>query len=69
MLGSVACHGFPRSALLGPSVLFGTECNISITKSQRLRAKTASRDMSSASIELCDTEVCFLHLQLIGTNV
>ena len=25
--------------------------------------------MMSASVELCETEVCFLHIQLIGTNV
>ena len=31
--------------------------------------KPAWRDMSSASVELCETEVCFLHIQLIGTNV
>ena len=26
-------------------------------------------EMISASVELCETEVCFLHIQLIGTNV
>ena len=31
--------------------------------------KLASREMISASVELCETEVCFLHIQLIGTNV
>ena len=47
---------------------------ISITKSQRSRAgipsmrKPASREITSASVEPCD-EVCFLHFQLIGTNV
>ena len=29
----------------------------------------ASKEMISASVELCETEVCFLHLQLVGTNV
>ena len=29
----------------------------------------ASREITSASVELCETEVCFLHIQLIGTNV
>ena len=29
----------------------------------------ASREMISASVGLCETEVCFLHIQLIGTNV
>ena len=28
-----------------------------------------SREMISASVELSETEVCFLHVQLIGTNV
>ena len=31
--------------------------------------KPASREMISASVELCETEVCFLHVQLFGTNV
>ena len=31
--------------------------------------KSASREIISASVELCDTPVCFLHIQLIGTNV
>ena len=29
----------------------------------------ASREIISAAVELCETEVCFLHIQLIGTNV
>ena len=29
----------------------------------------ASREIISASVELCETEVCFLHIQLVGTNV
>ena len=46
-----------------------------ITKSQRVRAgipsmrKPASREINSASVELCETEICFLHIQLLGTNV
>ena len=28
-----------------------------------------SKEMISDSAELCETEVCFLHIQLIGTNV
>ena len=65
----------PWLSLLGPSVLFGTEWNTSITKPQRVRAgtpsmrKPASREMISASVVLCETEVCFLHIQLTGTNV
>ena len=29
----------------------------------------ASKEMISDSVELCETEVCFLHIQLIGKNV
>ena len=29
----------------------------------------ASNEMISDSVELFETEVCFLHIQLIGTNV
>ena len=53
----------------------GKEWNTSITKSQRSRAeipsmrKPASREISSASVELCEPEVCLLHIQLVGTNV
>ena len=28
-----------------------------------------SKEMISDSVEMCETEVCFLHIQLIGTNV
>ena len=31
--------------------------------------KPASREMISAFVELCGTEVCFIHILLIGTNV
>ena len=46
-----------------------------ITKSHRSRAdipsnlNPASKEMILDSAELCETEVCFLHIQLIGTNV
>ena len=46
-------------------VWFGEEWNTSITKSQRSRAgipsmrKPALREITSASVELCETEVCF----------
>ena len=30
--------------------------------------KPASKETMSDSVELCETEVCFLHIQLIGTN-
>ena len=29
----------------------------------------ASMQMISDSVELCETDVCFLHIQLIGTKV
>ena len=29
----------------------------------------ASKEMISDSVELCETEICFLHIQLIATNV
>ena len=47
----------------------------SITTAQRSRASNpsirnpASREMTSDSLQLCETEVCFLHIQLTGTNV
>ena len=75
MFDSTFADGFPRCSLLGPSVLFGMEWNSSITKSQRVRAgipsmrEPAPRETISDSVELCETEVCFLHIQLVGTNV
>ena len=67
---------FPRGSFtcLVLLVWFGEEWNTSITKSQRSRAgipsmrKPASREITSTSVELCETEVCFLHIQLIGTT-
>ena len=44
-------------------------------RSQKSRAgipsnlNPASKEMISDSVELCETEVCFLHIQLVGTNV
>ena len=38
MFGLTTADGFLHGSLLGPSVLFGTEWNTSITKSQRVRA-------------------------------
>ena len=29
----------------------------------------ASKELISYSVELCETDVCFLHIQLIGTYV
>ena len=31
--------------------------------------KPASRKIISDSVDLCETDVCFLHIQLLGTNV
>ena len=51
------------------------ESNTSITMSHISRAsnpsmrKPASREIISDSVELCETEVCFLHIQLMVTNV
>ena len=50
---------------------FKEECNTSITMSQRSRAgipsmrKPASTEITSDSDELWETEVCFLHIQLM----
>ena len=49
--------------------------NTSITMSQRSRAgnlstrNPACSEMISDTVELCETAVCFLHIQLTGTNV
>ena len=51
------------------------ERNTSITMSRRSRAgkssmrNPASNETISDSVELLDTDDCFLHLQLMGTNV
>ena len=56
-------------------IWFGEEWNTSITKSQRSSAeipsmrKPAATEIISASVELWKTDVCVLHIQLIGTNV
>ena len=65
---------FPVASLIGLLVLF-VERNTSITASQISRASSpsirspASNEMISDSVELWDTDVCFLHIQLMGTNV
>ena len=64
--GMLVCLGWTLSIV---------ERNTSITTSQRSRASTPSisnppsREIISDSAELCETAVCFLHIQLIGTNV
>ena len=77
MLSVVLCNKFPCNSARSLALLawFGEEWNTSITKSQRSRAgnpsmrKPASREIFSATVELCEVEVCFLHIQLIGTHV
>ena len=65
---------FQELVILGcSSPLFVRET--SIAKSQRSGAgnpsirSPASNEITSDSVELCETEVCFLHIHLIGTNV
>ena len=61
--------------ICGFSDWLGEEWNTSIAESQRSRAgipsmrNPASREIISASVEPCETDVCFLHIQLFGTNV
>ena len=68
------CWGLPLLVGLVVSVLLD-ECNTSITTSHRSRAgipsirKPASQEIISDSVEPWDTDVSFLHIQLIGTNV
>ena len=65
------CDSWPLDLL----IWFGGEWNTPITKSQRWSAgipsmrKPASREISSASVKLYEIDVCFLHIQLVGTNV
>ena len=53
----------------------GEDCNTSMIRSYRSIAgvpstrKPASEDKTSDSVELCETAVCFLHIQLLGMNV
>ena len=67
-------HKSPWARLPCLAVLF-VERNTSITTSQRSRASNpsirspASKEMISDSVELWDTDVCFLHIQLMETNV
>ena len=65
---------FPWASLPCLAVLF-VERNTSITTSQKSRAgnpsirNPASNKMISDSVEMWDADVCFLHIQLMGTNV
>ena len=64
---------FPNS--WSDDFLWFDEWNASITTSHKSRAgipstrKPASNEIISDSVELCDTDVCFLHIQLMGTHV
>ena len=65
---------FLAAGMVGGLVLFDDH-NTSITTSHKSRAgnssipSQASNEMISSSVELWDTDVCFLHIQLIGTSV
>ena len=54
---------------------FDLGCGTSKIKSQRSsagipsRRKSASQEIITVSVEQCETDVCFLRIQLIGTNV
>ena len=64
-------HGSPRSLWLW----FVFPWRIATIRSNKSSAEIpsnlspVSKEMISDSVELCETEVCFLHIQLIGTNV
>ena len=75
---STWCWHFASSVLLLPGLmisLFFEECNTSITTSHWSREgipsirKPASNEIISDSVEQWDTDVCFLHIPLMGTNV
>ena len=40
-----------------------------ITEHANHPSSIQSKEIISDSVELCETAVCFLHIQLIGTNV
>ena len=71
VMQQVSCTDRPLALLS----CFWEEWNTSTPKFQRSRAgipsmrKPASREIVSASVEQCDTEVSFVHIQLIGTNM
>ena len=71
---SVTCWVLVRESRTAPIFLVASVFG-SITEAQRSRANNpsirspASREMTSDFVELCETEVCFLHIQLTGTNV
>ena len=71
---TLPCNGLPRACLTF-CFWFGFERITTTTKPLRSSAgiasmrKPASREIISDSVELCDAQACFLHIQLIGTHV
>ena len=70
MSGLVTCNGFFQSSSLGWSILFGTEWNILMTKSETMRAgipsmfRPASREVISACVD-SPTNFIFLFFKLM----
>ena len=64
-------NGSPCSGLLWYGILWRTATIRSHKSSAGIPSilNFASKEMISDSVELCETEVCFLHIKLIGTNV
>ena len=74
MFGLTTADGFPRGSLWGPSVLFGTEWNTSITKSREWEREyrpcvNLHREKWYQLLQNCVKLKSFLHIPLIGTNV
>ena len=68
------CHGSQRVAPFyrGSELCFqGLKQSDPTNREQEARLISIQRpkELISDSVELCETEVCFLHIQLIGTNV
>ena len=67
---SLAIHCVQWSATTNFSILFiGSPETVFATSKILTNLNPASKEMISDSVELCETEVCFLHIELIGTNV
>ena len=75
LVDGVSRSKLPCTFSLGFVTWLEEEWNTSTTKSQRSRAgipsmrRPASRETISDAVELCESDVCFLHIQLMGTNV
>ena len=83
LIWSSFCDGFLRAGTLISISRRVSPCqnvirkmqHFYITKSQRSSAgipsmrRPASKEITSDSVELCDTEFCLLHIKLIRTNV